>query len=392
MLKVLAILPDYIPSTIINVTTPLKYLCQLGEIEFAHCLESMVTPQQVAGSDVIVACRNLEPIYNPVFQLADQLQIPIIYDLDDDLFDVPESDVFSSYYRHPKRRAALGWMLSHATLVRVHSPALKDIVHPYNPRVNLVWAAVDWTLVPETLPEIKKDPVEIVYATSRTKNDNLFQQMYDDLLQTLEKFGEQVRLNILGLDPGDLKSYPQVVYRQLDADYPHFFRDFTRYGYSIGLAPMETDLFHQCKTDTKYRDYAAAGAVGIYTDCPLYRQGVTHMETGLLISGARGSWTEAITLLVEQPELVERIRQKARRFVQERNSMEAVSQMWLRDILAMPKRPVTPESWSPPRWRFTQSSSGHWMRYRRLYRSTVPINWRIQLRDLRIQLRAFFNV
>lgn len=388
MLKVLAVLPSYFPSTVINVTTPLSYLHQQGAIEFTHSLESAVTPGEIAASDVIIASRNLEPTFTPVFQLAIELRIPIIYDLDDNLFEVPRQDVFSSYYHDPGRQAAFVWMLRHANRIRVHSPVLGEVVSPYNASVNRVWAAIDWSLAPETLPALRTAPIEIVYATSRLKNDILFQQLHDDLAQVLERFSEQVRLNILGLDPGDLKRFPNVTHHPFRDDYAQFFREFTRYGYAIGLAPMQTDRFHQCKTDTKYRDYAAAGAAGIYTDCPLYRAGVTHLETGLLVSGEPGSWADAIAQLVENPPLVEYIRRNARQFVQQRNNMQTVSQMWLSDLQAMPKRPPTPAGWTPPHWQFTRSPNARRERYRRLYRQSVPVEWRMRFLSWRTRLRA----
>jgi glycosyltransferase involved in cell wall biosynthesis len=391
MLKVFAVLPDYIPSSIINVVAPLTYLHQHGQIEFTHALESTVTPQQIAASDVIVACRNLEPTYNPVFQLARQLAIPIVYDLDDDLFDVPETDVFSAYYRSPKRRATFEWMLKAAQLVRVHSPVLLDVVAPYNPRTHLVWAAVDWSLVPDALPPLRTQPLEIVYATSRIKNDPLFEQMREDLRAVLVQYGDRVRLNLLGLDPGDLKRFPQVVYRPFREDYQAFFREFTRYGYAIGLAPMQLDRFHQCKTDTKFRDYAAAGLAGIHTDCPLYRQGVTEGETGLLISGAPGTWADAIRHLIEHPALIEHIRSNARQLVEARNNMETVAALWQRDLDALPVRPPLLAEWRQPRWHFTRSAAPRWQRYRRIYRSTIPMHWRIRFLDFRTHLRSLFN-
>ncbi len=283
-------------------------------------------------------------------------------------------------------------MLASADLVRVHSPVLAEVVKPYNPRVKRVWAAVDWSRVPPTLPPLKTDPLEIVYATSRVQRDPLFEQMRADLVEVLEQYGDRVRLNLLGFDPGDLKRYPQVIYRPFSEDYAAFFREFTRFGYAIGLAPMQTDRFHQCKTDTKYRDYAAAGAAGIYTDCPLYRAGVTPGETGLLVSGAPGSWAAAIRELIEHPTLIESIRQNARRFVEQRNNMETVTALWLDDLRGQPPRPPLPANWQPPRWRFTRSTNPRWARYRAWYRKIIPARWRIRLLDLRTSLRARFDV
>lgn len=383
MKHVLAVLPDYIPSTVINVVTPLQYLSDTAQITFEHALESTVRSEQVAQSDVIVACRNMEPTYRPVFELALTLNIPIIYDLDDNLFEVPESDVYAFYYRHPKRRETLEWMLRSAYQVRVHAALLSEIVRPYNPNVSQVWAAVNFSLAPEQLPTVRRSPLTIVYATSRKKGDVLFEQIKGDLVTCIEHYGDAVRFYILGSDPRELRHYPQVVHQPFQDDFRSFYTTFTRFGYAVGLAPMLLDRFHQSKTDTKFRDYALAGAAGIYRDCPLYRSSVTDGVTGLFVTGEPGSWFEAITKFINQPTLIDAIRHNANRVIRERNALSTVAARWLSDINAAPQPLKPPENWHPPSWRFTRNSNKNRRKLYKWYRKIVPARWRIYFLDAR---------
>lgn len=381
MRRVLAVLPDYIPSTLLNVITPLKYLHERGDITFEAVLERYVTPEQVAAADVLVACRNMEPRYKPVFSLALQLGIPILFDIDDNLFIVPETDEYSAYYRNEKRQAHLAWLLQNAHVVRVHSAPLGEVLRQYNANIHQVWTAIDWSLVPDKLPAPQLEPLGIVYATSRTKGDLLFEQIHDDLVEVLTRYPDHIRVYILGSDPHDLKRFPQVVHQPFVTDTAAFYRAFNQAGYAVGLAPMLTDLFHQCKTDLKFRDYAAARVAGIYLDCPLYRGSVEDGETGLLVSGERGSWLAMIERLRNDPALLLHIRQNARRLAQERYSLESAGALWLDDIAAAPARSPLPENWQAPRWVFTKRHSPLYRSAQQLYRRFIPAAWRIRLLD-----------
>ena len=51
-------------------------------------------------------------------------------------------------------------------------------------------------------------------------------------------------------------------------------------GWAIGLAPLRDSAENRAKTNNKYREYAALGIPGIYSDMPVYASSVRHGETG----------------------------------------------------------------------------------------------------------------
>ena len=338
MVHVLAIMPSYSPSAVINVIIPLQELEKQGHIHTAIHLEHEIKPTDVAWADVIILCRNVEPIYKPIIDLALELGIPLIYDLDDNLLAPPKGSDAYYYYAHPTRKAHLEWILSAVNLVRVHAPALSDVVRTYNSNIGVRWAAVDWSLVPPELPIIDSELIHLIYAAQRETGKKMFNQMQEDLKTLLTRHAQHIRLHFLGYTPRAFCGHPAVVCHPFESDYQTFFRKFTRFGYAIGLAPMLNDEFHNCKTNIKFRDYAAAGAVGIYADVPLYSS-VIHGQTGLLISGEPGTWLAAIEHLLADRQLLESIRQQARAFVEDRYQSEKVLSMWMEDILFLPVRP-----------------------------------------------------
>jgi glycosyltransferase involved in cell wall biosynthesis len=70
--------------------------------------------------------------------------------------------------------------------------------------------------------------------------------------------------------------------------------------------------FNRGKNNAKYREYAAAGIAGIYSDAEIYRATVVHRETGLVVSQeSEQAWYEAILELAADAGLRESIRRNA---------------------------------------------------------------------------------
>lgn len=385
-MNVLAVLPDTNPPNVMNVVRPLTWLHERGAIALTLALENTVTPAQVVHADVVVAARNVEPIYRPVFALAHDRGIPVIYVLDDWLLGVPEDDESIHYYGTEKRRAQCEWMLRTAARLRVHSPHLRELVRPYNDSITRTDAAVDWSLTPPELPELG-ERVDIVYATGRL-HDRLIAPILPVIRRILVDYPGRAQMHFLGYHPTDLRGVPGVVFGGNLTNFAAFMREFTSAGYAIGLAPMRRDDFHLAKTNLKFREYAAAGAVGIYTDCALYTGSVQHEVTGLLVDDNPDSWYSAIAGLIEDRPRLERIRQAARTYARTHYTMEKFAESWLTDLRALARTDVDRRAPEIARWWFTQSDISVSGGLRTWYRRAVPAKVRVGLRDLRMALRG----
>jgi hypothetical protein len=151
-----------------------------------------------------------------------------------------------------------------------------------------------------------------------------------------------------------------VRFREFVRDSDRYFAQFARAGFDIGLAPMPDDLFYQCKTATKFREYAACGIAGIYANTEMYRDCVTDGETGLLVSqpsalspqpsasspqpsalSPSDPWTLAVGRLVTDAALRARIQQSALAYARERYAAARIEGDWLSHIeAAMNARPT----------------------------------------------------
>ncbi len=332
--RVLAIVPSYIASCQIGVIKPLSALAARREIQLEVKLETKASVTAIHSADLVVFCRNTEPSYAYLLNEAVSTNKPIIYDLDDNFWDVPfETDPeLARYHRLPLRIQQLEKYLQHSTLVRVYSPVMRELVSRLNSQVRLLKAGFDFSLLPsQAKPREKGNKVRVVYATSRTV-DNQYKLFAGGMTRAIEKFGDAIEFTIWGCSPGDLVGHKGIKILPLVGDYEDFLHRFARSGFDVGLAPMEDTAFYRSKTNTKLRDYGACRVAGIYSNVEVYSSCVENEKTGLLVPNSSDGWFKAIASMVENPGLRAQIQNNAYQKVYDEYRQQVIEEEWLAQI------------------------------------------------------------
>lgn len=333
--RIAAIVPSEIASCQIGVLKPLAELARQGKIKLRSSLESRASLSLVHWADAIVFCRNTEPAYAHLLSEALSTHKPIVFDLDDNFWDVPfDSDPeLARYHRLPLRLQQLEKYLKHATLVRVYSPVLAEIVRRFNSNVKLLKAGFDFHLVRGCpVRRSREDLVKIVYATSRIV-DNQYLLFADALRKVMQVHENRVSMTVWGCQPAELVGVKGIKFMPLIANYNDFLRAFASHGFDIGLAPLEDTPFHRSKTNTKFRDYGASRVAGVYSDVSVYSSCVEHGKTGLLVNNTSDSWFNGIEKLIIDPTLRESIQERAYDVVFERYRQEVIEAEWMAEII-----------------------------------------------------------
>jgi glycosyltransferase involved in cell wall biosynthesis len=336
--RVLAILPALIPSTIIDVVTPLLDLNKAGLINAKITVEPFARKHHVEWCDIVILCRNIHPDSAGWFRHILASGKPYIYDIDDNFFDLPIDTALGRYHRERSRIKMLKEYLRLAHLVRVYSTPMYAHVQKLNRNVTKVLAPLDWRLIKSPGNMSEHDAIKIVYATSRT-DDHLAEIFKQPLIRILEDYREQVQVYFLGYNPPEFRKYPNVFFQPMIFDYELYLKSFSSAGYDIGLAPLLDDKFHRSKTNNKFREYGASGIAGIYSNMEVYSTCVVHNKTGLLVQDDPDAWYAAMALLIENHALRRRIQVGALKFVRANYSQEMFSTLWYQQIVGILRNP-----------------------------------------------------
>lgn len=332
--KIAAIVPSTIASCQIGVLKPLSALARQDEIQLKTWLETKAPINAIHWADMVVFCRNTEPAYGHLLSEAVSTNKPIVFDLDDNFWDVPfETDPeLARYHRLPLRLQQLEKYLAQADLVRVYSPVMEEHVKVFNPNVRLLKAGFDFNLIAGGHRAMHvAGQTNIVYATSRIV-DNQYLLFKEAMLKIVHEYGDKVQFTIWGCQPPELVGVRGLKFIPLTPDYESFLRQFARSNFDIGLAPMEDTQFHRSKTNTKLRDYGACKIAGVYSDISVYSSCVEHEKTGLLVKNTTESWYEGMRRLIEDTALRASIQKNAYDHVQAQYRQEVAEAEWLAQI------------------------------------------------------------
>ncbi len=330
--QVVAIIPSVIPSTTINVVKPLTHLQFARLISARIYLEDSLVPlDDLAKADLVVFCRNVQPIYAQWLEFVLKNKIPYAYDLDDNFFDIPSRNPVAKYYR-PKQLAMLKRYLTNANLVRVYSNELLAKIHDLNSKVVRVQGPMDIRLIPEKRSTRRTRRIKLAYETSLVLGHEYEDIYIGPLMRVLEEYRGKIELHFWGHLPRRLRGSKDVYFHPFMTNYDRFIKSFASSNYDIGLAPLNDDSFTRSKSDNKFRDYGACGIAGIYSKVRAYTESVVDHETGLIVENNPEAWHNAIVNLIEDKQLREKIQRQAREYVQIHYSQRMFEEVWYRHI------------------------------------------------------------
>lgn len=336
--RIFAIVPGLIPSTIINVITPVVDLHRAGQIIARIAMEPYVNEKDFEWCDLVILCRNTDPQTGQWFLKLLQTNKPYIYDIDDNFFELSANTIAGKYHKAPERINLLREYIRRADLVRVYSGPMVAQTQNLNPKVVKLTGPVDWRLLANSQKASGDNLIKIVYATSRV-NDTLSDLFKPSLHRILEKYRAQIEVYFLGYNPPEFNIYPNVHYKPLTLNYERFLHYFSGTGFDIGLAPLLDDIFHRSKTNIKVREYGACHIAGIYSDVDVYSTSVIQRETGILVENTPQAWLNAMSELIENSELRNHIQEQAYRFAKENFSHLAFNQLWYQQINKILQQP-----------------------------------------------------
>lgn len=246
-----------------------------------------------------------------------QTGMRLVYDIDDDLIGIAESD-------HPERevyaryKPGIELLASQANAVHVSTGPLRDKLKVLNDNVRVVPNALDeelWRLAETRPPRLPGQPVSILYMGTQTHGAD-FEMVKPALSRIKAAYGEKVRIVIVGVtqDRSKTDGYEFVdAPARVGGSYAAFVEWLVEQnGFDIGIAPLLDTNFNLSKSGIKFMDYAALGLAAVCSDVGPYREVVRNGETGLLVRNDETAWYDALNRLVEDHDFRTEVANNAR--------------------------------------------------------------------------------
>lgn len=305
ILNILVVIPGLIPSVSIGILRPLISLEKSGivKIRLRPSNIKLGLEYDTSWCDIAVFCRNCELTDLEVLYRLKSKGKKIIYDIDDNFFEIPINLPIGRYHRSFHRLYVVKRFYELADIVRVYTLPMFHQASLYGQNVNLVKSYFDSSLL-EGITPLEPKKIKIAYPTNRIDDPKLESMLFEIIEKTALHFSEKVEIHLWRSNlPERIQSLPNIYVNTPSHSYEDFIQQFYKSGFSIGLAPLIDGVFFQSKTNNKYREFGGCKIAGIYSNLSPYTECVHNNTNGLLVENSVNAWIAAIKKLVNDVEL-----------------------------------------------------------------------------------------
>lgn len=215
--------------------------------------------------------------------------IPVIYEIDDMLFDIPEWNYASIYYNNNKE--IVKSIMRECDAMTVSTLKLKEIYSPYCEKINVIPNHLPKFIWGDVYPKHdyckEGSKIKILWAGSQNhfamskvlgtnvKGGDFGKGLIDFIRKTTDKY----EWNLMGAIPEELHDIKNKIkfhpWKNI-FEYPKYLKDIEA---DIMLAPLQDIEFNRNKSNIKALEIVACGAVGVYSDVTPYQFMTTKSKT-----------------------------------------------------------------------------------------------------------------
>jgi hypothetical protein len=207
--------------------------------------------------------------------------IPVVYEIDDMLFNIPKWNYASLYYNQAEE--VVKNIMRECDAMVTSTAKLKEVYSPYNDNITVIPNHLPKFVWGEIYPahEYYEDGKKIKILWGGSQNHFAMKQVTGDsvkggdfgdgLLDFIKKTTDKYEWNFMGALPEELQDIKdKIKFHPWKSvfEYPHALKDIEP---DICLAPLRDDPFNHCKSNIKALEYTACGSVGIYSDVTPYK-------------------------------------------------------------------------------------------------------------------------
>lgn len=323
--KILLVIDGKYPSVYLCAIYPLKYLEKNNKLLLTILREDNISDYDIKMNDIVLFLRNRTQASFEIFKMAKKEGKKAIYAIDDNFEELP-------YNRPIKNKIDLNilkkfYIESHAVIT--YSEYFKNVLKKYNKNIYNVSNLSNHEIIEnlKTRVRVKKKVGKIIVGYFSSDKDNIeyINMIKPSLIKILDEYKETIELHLINIPRNFIGAYKNVKYYNPIFSLDKFYKFMIKQQWDVGLAPLIDTEFNRCKTDNKYREYAALRIAGIYSNIIPYKNSVKNNITGILVENDDELWYKAIKELIENKDKRIRIIEESYNDVKERYSLEKYS-------------------------------------------------------------------
>jgi len=249
----------------------------------------------------------------------------VVYDLDDNMYNVsPMSPHYKDFGTMPvqydsegksgflwedgargfdvainrKRRAGFTELIRTVDCITVTTPPLVELYSRFNDNVVMVPNSIDFTVWEKPPYRWEKNEVRLLYTGASNHQEDWLYVV--PVLERLQKKFSNLKIVLVGSDWRNVKNnldYARIeVHPWVDYEaYPHMMKTLCP---DIGIAPVSSSPFNDCRSSLKWIEYSALKCATVASDYGPYRRDMTDSDNGMLVS-TPDEWYDALSWLME---------------------------------------------------------------------------------------------
>lgn len=297
----------------------LQKCCEMGLVSFRSVPTRSISLQDVVWADVVVVGRLIFPEEFVFCRQIKQCHRKMLYVLDDDLPNIPDSIPSSIIFSDKDVRRTVSSFIELADGLISPSPfLLKKYGYVKNHNILIEEPALDFPN-----PTEPRDVIRIGFAGSPDRTADIDNILSTALKSIYKQYGNRVRFYFFGATPAFWDSIEAEQIPYLD-DYGKYRQVIGQLKLDIGLAPMPDTSFHACKHYNKFIEYSSLGIVGLYSNVLPYSRLATKAPI-LLVDNDSESWIAALSRLIDNPSLLFAKKQEVSNYAQLHFSIDVIA-------------------------------------------------------------------
>lgn len=256
--------------------------------------------------DLIIMQRQHLPQVLEIVKTLKAYKKKVIYELDDDIWHIPEGNEGKKYWDEKKTEAEA--VMQACDAITTSTEPLANLLRKQNKNVFVI---------PNYIPEVKPLPkfdstIRIGWSGSVSHRVDFNDDIIRALKDIKKKYRDRVELVFCGWIPDGLVGH--VTFYEPVA--PMYYLDFlNELRLHIGIIPCADIKFNECKSNLKFLEYSITKTASIASAIYPYVNTVTE-DTGILLkNGTYQEWFGAIERLIEDKRLRDRLSDSAYEFV-----------------------------------------------------------------------------